>query len=65
MYHNINAICDKIDLIKLKADRLRIDHNKSPGPDPDYEITQNNWQLDDIKSLCLEVANSKANLRLK
>jgi len=59
MYHDINAICDKIDLIKQKSDRLRIDHNNSHGPNPDYEITLMNIELADIRQLCSEVANDK------
>ena len=59
MYHNINELCKKIDVIKLKADELRLTHNRDALepldtglPDPQIK-----FQLDDIQALCADVAN--------
>lgn len=58
MYHNINAICKKIDLIKEKADELRHQHNTTSldtgQPDPDIQ-----YKVEDIQALCRDIVNDK------
>jgi len=51
MYHNIEDLCNKVDVIKEKADKLRLvahtDHS-----DPQYQ-----FELEDIQALCADIAN--------
>jgi len=59
MYHNINALCKKIDVIKEKADKLRLTHNATMldtgfAGDPELQ-----FELDDIQALCADIANDR------
>lgn len=61
MYHNIDDICRKIDVIKAKADKLQIatlidefEPLDTGLPDPQLK-----FQLDDIQALCADIANDK------
>lgn len=58
MYHNINDLCRKINIIKEKADKL---HKLRPtllntgfASDPKLQ-----FQLEDIQALCRDIANDK------
>ena len=60
MYHNINDLCNKIDVIKEKADNLRAEHNNDrlvvgfAGDDMKLQ-----YELADIQALCADIANDK------
>lgn len=61
MYHNINDLCKKINVIKEKADKLQHLHNTTSldtgfAGDPEVQ-----FQLDDIQALCADIANDKEN----
>ncbi len=59
MYHNINDICRKIDVIKEKADKLWLSHRNTSldtGFDGDPELQH---KLADIQALCADIANDK------
>jgi hypothetical protein len=51
MYHTIDDLCKKIDIIKLKSDALR---NQAQGISIPEEIQ---FEIDDIQALCREIAN--------
>ena len=59
MYHKISDMCDKIDLIKKKADELRRMKYDPPGPYPDFERESCNMMVADIQALCREVAHDQ------
>ena len=61
MYHNIDDICRKINVIKAKADKLQIDaHLDALEPlDTGLPDPQIKFQLNDIQALCADIANDK------
>ena len=59
MYHDIDAICKKIDIIKEKADKLR--EGAIGYQDP--ELTQ--YEIDDIRALCADIANDRQTVAKK
>lgn len=61
MYHNIDDICRKIDVIKQKADKLQVAYIRDTLepldtglPDPQIK-----FQLEDIQALCADISNDK------
>ena len=59
MYHNINDLCRKIDVIKEKADKLRLAHDNGmvdTGFNSDPKLQ---FELDDIQALCRDIANDR------
>lgn len=52
MYHNINDLIAKVNVIKDKADRLQSDHKYQ---DP----VQTQFEIDDIQALCADIANDR------
>ena len=59
MYHNINDLCKKINVIKQKADNLQRRHDATSldtGFAGDSELQ---FELDDIQALCADIANDK------
>ena len=55
MYHNIDDLCKKIDVIKEKSDILR---NQQHRATIDPVLTQ--FEIDDIQALCADIANDRA-----
>lgn len=55
MLHKISEFCDKINLIKIKSDKLR-DMKYGIPKAPDEEIDN---MIADIQSECLLIANDK------
>ena len=58
MLHTISQLCDKVDVVKTKADKLRKDSKlKEEGWSiPSVEIE---YQVADIQSICNLIANDK------
>ena len=58
MLHTISQLCDKVDVVKTKADKLRKDSKlKEEGWSiPSVEIDN---QVADIQSICNLIANDK------
>ena len=58
MLHTISQLCDKVDVVKTKADKLRKDSKlKEEGWSiPTVEIE---YQVADIQSICNLIANDK------
>jgi len=51
MYHTIEDLCKKVDVIKEKSDKLRNqEHRASISP----ELIQ--FEIDDIQALCADIA---------
>ena len=60
MLHTISQLCDKVDVVKTKADKLRKDSKlKEEGcwSIPSVEIE---YQVADIQSICNLIANDKS-----
>ena len=59
MLHTISQLCDKVDVVKTKADKLRKDSKlKEEGWSiPTVEIE---YQVADIQSICNLIANDKS-----
>ena len=59
MLHTIAQLCDKVDVVKTKADKLRKDSKlKEEGwTMPTVEIE---YQVADIQSICNLIANDKS-----
>ena len=59
MLHTIAQLCDKVDVLKVKADKLRKDSKlKEEGwTMPTVEIE---YQVADIQSICNLIANDKS-----
>ena len=59
MLHTISQLCDKVDVVKTKADKLRKDSKlKEEGwTMPTVEIE---YQVADIQSICNLIANDKS-----
>ena len=59
MLHTISQLCDKVDVVKTKADKLRKDSKlKEEGWSiPTVEIDN---QVADIQSICNLIANDKS-----
>jgi len=59
MLHTISQLCDKVDVVKTKADKLRKDSKlKEEGWSiPSVEIE---YQVADIQSICNLIANDKS-----
>ena len=58
MLHTIAQLCDKVDVVKTKADKLRKDSKlkKQGWSIPTVEIDN---QVADIQSICNLIANDK------
>lgn len=63
MYHNINDLCSKINVIKEKADELWLTNKKDELepldtglPDPQIK-----FKIEDIRALCADIANDNRN----
>ena len=58
MLHTISQLCDKVDVVKTKADKLRKDSKlkKQGWSIPTVEIDN---QVADIQSICNLIANDK------
>jgi len=58
MLHTIAQLCDKVDVVKTKADKLRKDSKlkKQGWSIPTVEIE---YQVADIQSICNLIANDK------
>ena len=58
MLHTIAQLCDKVDVLKVKADKLRKDSKlkKQGWSIPTVEIDN---QVADIQSICNLIANDK------
>jgi|TARA_B110001454_G_scaffold173749_1_gene165064 hypothetical protein len=58
MLHKISELCDKVNVLKVKADKLRKDSElKEEGWSiPTVEIE---YQVADIQSICNLIANDK------
>ena len=53
MHHNINELCNKIDVIKQKADKLRlVEYTDCSSPEIQYTIA-------DVQALCADIANDQ------
>ena len=59
MIHKISELCDKVDVVKTKADKLR----------KEYKLKEEGWsipaveidnQVADIQSICNLIANDKS-----
>ena len=59
MLHTISQLCDKVNVLKVKADKLRKDSElKEEGWSiPTVEIE---YQVADIQSICNLIANDKS-----
>ena len=59
MIHKINELCDKVNVVKIKADKLRKEYKlKEEGWSiPTVEIDN---QVADIQSICNLIANDKS-----
>ena len=59
MLHTISQLCDKVDVVKTKADKLRKDSKlkKQGWSIPTVEIDN---QVADIQSICNLIANDKS-----
>jgi hypothetical protein len=59
MLHTISQLCNKVDVVKTKADKLRKDSKlKEEGWSiPSVEIE---YQVADIQSICNLIANDKS-----
>ena len=59
MLHTISQLCDKVDVVKTKADKLRKDSKlkKQVWSIPAVEIDN---QVADIQSICNLIANDKS-----
>ena len=59
MLHKISELCDKVNVLKVKADKLRKDSElKEEGWSiPTVEIE---YQVADIQSICNLIANDKS-----
>ena len=53
MYHTIEDLCKKIDVIKEKSDVLREQEAQATQP----ELIQ--FEIDDIQALCADIANDR------
>lgn len=60
MYHNINDLCNKINVIKQKADALQLKHDDGMV-DTGFNVNDSELQheLADIQSLCGDIANDR------
>ena len=56
MYHDINDVCKKIDVIKEKAERLQLMKTTLPATADTPEFK---FELDDIRAMCAEIANDR------
>ena len=56
MYHDINDVCKKIDVIKEKAERLQLMKTTHPATANTPEFK---FELDDIRAMCAEIANDR------
>ena len=61
MYHNINDLCKKINVIKQKADELclTLTRDLQEPLDNGLRDPQIQYQLDDIQALCADISNDK------
>tara|TARA_B100000287_G_scaffold145734_1_gene137534 strand:+ start:1591 stop:1776 length:186 start_codon:yes stop_codon:yes gene_type:complete len=57
MIHKISQLCDKIDVLKNKADKLRKDKYESTIKVPRVLIDE---QVADIQMICNLIANDKS-----
>jgi hypothetical protein len=63
MYHSIDDLIAKVNVIKMKSDDLRdrIDGRAASGiPLSDAEIQ---FEIDDIQALCADIANDRQTQR--
>ena len=59
MLHTISQLCDKVDVVKTKADKLRKDSKlKEEGWSIPTETIE--YQVADIQSICNLIANDKS-----
>ena len=56
MIHKISELCDKVDVLKNKADELRKDKYNSKEKVPTVIIDE---QISDIQMICNLIANDK------
>ena len=54
MYHTIEDLCKKIDVIKEKSDVLREEQAQATSTP---ELIQ--FEIDDIQALCADIANDR------
>ncbi len=57
MIHKISQLCDKVDVLKTKADKLRKDKYESTTKVPRVLIDE---QVADIQMICNLIANDKS-----
>tara|TARA_B100000902_G_C27146497_1_gene831401 strand:- start:646 stop:831 length:186 start_codon:yes stop_codon:yes gene_type:complete len=57
MIHKISQLCDKVDVLKTKADKLRKDKYESTPKVPRVLIDE---QVADIQMICNLIANDKS-----
>ena len=56
MIHKISELCDKVDVLKNKSDKLRKDKYNSKEKVPTVIIDE---QISDIQMICNLIANDK------
>ena len=59
MYHNINDLCRKINVIKQKADKLQLTHDTTALDTGFAGDPETKFMLEDIQALCADIANDK------
>jgi hypothetical protein len=57
MYHKISDMIEKIDVIHFKAQKLKHEKYVVPERNRNPELIQ--YLIEDIQSLCREIANDK------
>ena len=57
MYHTIEDLCKKVDVIKMKTDALRDRQQERHLAELPLSEAEINFELADIQALCRDIAN--------